>query len=261
MPSVATGANLANRDLIYIGVSGDGDTASIGMGQFAHVMRRNLNMTYIVENNGCYGLTKGQDSATMDTESVSKKGDINPYIPIDLVRLGIEVGATFVGRSFSGDKAQLVPLIKAAISHRGFALLDVISPCVTFNNHQGSTKSYASFREHNEAMPVDFIPRREAITTSYDAGVVHEVCMHDGSVLRLQKVNEEYDIEDAQSALDAIAHHTKEERILTGLLYIKRDSDELHDVLQTATKPLNTMNQRELCPGSRFLDSINAGLR
>ena len=261
MPSVATGANLANRDLIYIGVSGDGDTASIGMGQFAHVMRRNLNMTYIVENNGCYGLTKGQDSATMDTESVSKKGDINPYMPIDLVRLGIEVGATFVGRSFSGDKAQLVPLIKAAISHRGFALLDVISPCVTFNNHQGSTKSYASFREHNEAMPVDFIPRREAITTSYDAGVVHEVCMHDGSVLRLQKVNEEYDIEDAQSALDAIAHHAKEARILTGLLYINRDSDELHDVLQTATKPLNTMNQRELCPGSRFLDSINAGLR
>ena len=261
MPSVATGANLANRDLIYIGVSGDGDTASIGMGQFAHVMRRNLNMTYIVENNGCYGLTKGQDSATMDTDSVSKKGDINPYMPSDLVRVGIVVGATFVGRSFSGDKAQLVPLIKAAISHRGFALLDVISPCVTFNNHQGSTKSYASFREHNDAMPVDFIPRREAITTSYDAGVVHEVCMHDGSVLRLQKVNEEYDIEDPQSALEAIAHHAKEERILTGLLYINRDSEELHDVLQTATKPLNKMSQRELCPGSRFLDSINAGLR
>jgi 2-oxoglutarate ferredoxin oxidoreductase subunit beta len=218
-------------------------------------------MTYIVENNGCYGLTKGQDSATMDTDSVSKKGDINPYMPIDLVRVGIEVGATFVGRSFSGDKEQLVPLIKAAISHRGFALLDIISPCVTFNNHQGSTKSYASFREHNEAMPVDFVPRREAITTSYDAGVVHEVCMHDGSVLRLQKVNEEYDIEDPQSALQAIAHHAKQERILTGLLYINRNSEELHDVLQTATKPLNTMSQRELCPGSRFLDSINAGLR
>ena len=153
-----------------------------------------------------------------------------------------------------------MPLIKAAISHRGFALLDVISPCVTFNNHQGSTKSYASFREHNESMPVDFVPRREAITTSYDAGVVHEVCMHDGSVLRLQKVNEEYDIEDAQSALDAIAHHAKEERILTGLLYINRDSEELHDVLQTAGKPLNTLSQRELCPGSRFLDSINAGV-
>lgn len=261
MPSVATGANLANRDLIYIGVSGDGDTASIGMGQFAHVMRRNLNMTYIVENNGCYGLTKGQDSATMDTASISKKGDANPYTPIDLVRLGIEVGATFVGRSFSGDKTQLVPLIQAAISHRGFALLDVISPCVTFNNHQGSTKSYASFREHNDPMPVDFIPRREAITASYDAGVVHEVCLHDGSILRLQKTNNEYNIEDAQEALNAIAHHASEDRILTGLLYINRDGDELHDVLQTATKPLNTLNQRELCPGSRFLDSINAGLR
>src|SRR6056300_380290 len=211
MPSVATGANLANRDLIYIGVSGDGDTASIGLGQFAHGARRNLNMTYIVENNGCYGLTKGQDSATMDTGSVNKKGDRNLSTPMDVARLAIEVGATFVGRSFSGDKEQLVPLIKAALSHRGFALLDVISPCVTFNNHQGSTKSYANFREHNEAMPVDFIPRREAITTSYDAGVVHEVCMHDGSVLRLQKVNEEYDIEDPQSALDAIAHHAKEE--------------------------------------------------
>ena len=252
MPSVATGANLANRDLIYIGVSGDGDTASIGMGQFAHVMRRNLNMTYIVENNGCYGLTKGQDSATMDTDSVSKKGDINPYMPIDLVRVGIEVGATFVGRSFSGDKAQLVPLIKAAISHRGFALLDVISPCVTFNNHQGSTKSYASFREHNDAMPVDFIPRRQAITTSYDAGVVHEVCMHDGSVLRLQKVNEEYDIEDAQSALDAIAHHAKEERILTGLLYINRDSDELHDVLRIPKSTLQSLSEAWIANSARW---------
>ena len=212
-------------------------------------MRRNLNMTYIVENNGCYGLTEGHDSTTMDTDSVSKKGDINPYMPIDLVRVGIEVGATFVGRSFSGDKAQLVPLIKAAPSHRGFALLDVISPCVTFNNHQGSTMSYASFRERNDAMPVNFIPRKEAITTSYDAGVVHEVGMHDGSVLRLQKVNEEHDIEDPQSALEAIAYHAKEQRILTGLLYINRDSQELHDVLQTATKPLNRMSQRELCPG------------
>tara|TARA_B100001057_G_scaffold486323_1_gene567328 strand:- start:152 stop:775 length:624 start_codon:yes stop_codon:yes gene_type:complete len=202
------------------------------MGQFAHVMRGNLNMTYIVENNGCYGLTKGQDSATMDTDSVSKKGDINPYIPVDLVRVGIEVDATFAGRSFSGDKAQLVPLIKAAISHRGFTLLDVISPCVTFNNHQGSIKSYASFRKHNDAMPVDFVPRRQAITTSYDADVVHEVCMHDGSVLRLKKVNEEYDIENSQSALEAVAYYAREERILIGLLYINRDSEELHDVLQ-----------------------------
>ena len=261
MPSVATGANLANRDLIYIGVSGDGDTASIGMGQFAHVARRNLNMTYIVENNGCYGLTKGQDSATMDTGSANKKGDVNLYSPIDLVRVGIEVGATFVGRSFSGDKAQLVPLIKAALSHRGFALLDVISPCVTFNNHDASTKSYATFRGSNDPMPVDFVPRREAITTSYDAGKVHEVCMHDGSVLRLQKVNKEYDIEDPQSALQAIADHAKEGRVLTGLLYINRDGEELHDVLGTVRRPLNTLTEQELCPGSKFLDSINAGLR
>jgi len=261
MPSVVTGAAMANRDLLYLGVSGDGDTASIGMGQFAHVIRRNLNMVYIVMNNGCYGLTKGQDSATADEGSAGKKGDVNPFHAIDLCTTALQMGATFVARSFSGDKAQLVPLIKAAISHRGFALLDVISPCVTFNNHQGSTKSYANFREHNEAMPVDFVPRREAITTSYDAGMVQEVCLHDGSVLRLQKVNNEYNIEDAQSALDAIAHHSKQDRILTGLLYINRDSEELHDVLQTASKPLNTMSQRDLCPGSRFLDSINAGLR
>jgi len=261
MPSVATGANLANQDLIYIGVSGDGDTASIGMGQFAHVVRRNLNMAYIVENNGCYGLTKGQDSATMDLESRNKKGDVNMYSPIDLVRVAIEIGATFVGRSFSGDKEQLVPLLKAAISHRGFALLDVVSPCVTFNNHEGSTKSYAHMRESSDVMPVDFVPMRQEITASYDAGTTHEVCMHDGSVLRLHKGSDEYDIEDRQSALQAIAHHADEGRVLTGLLYINRDGDELHDVLGTARKPLNALTQQELCPGSRFLGSINAGLR
>lgn len=261
MPSVATGANLANRDLIYIGVSGDGDTASIGMGQFAHVVRRNLNMAYIVENNGCYGLTKGQDSATMDTGSASKKGDVNMYSPIDLVKVAIEIGATFVGRSFSGDKEQLVPLLKAAISHRGFALLDVVSPCVTFNNHDASTKSYAHLRENNEAMPVDFVPMRQEITASYSSGTTHEVCMHDGSVVRLHKASDDYDIEDKQSALQAISHHANEGKILTGLLYINRDGEELHDVLGTARRPLNSMTEKELCPGSRFLDSINDGLR
>ncbi len=261
MPSVATGANLANRDLIYIGVSGDGDTASIGMGQFAHVVRRNLNMAYIVENNGCYGLTKGQDSATMDLESRSKKGDVNMYSPIDLVKIAIEIGATFVGRSFSGDKEQLVPLLKAAVSHRGFALLDVVSPCVTFNNHEGSTKSYAHMRNNNDAMPVDFVPMRQEITASYDAGTTHEVCMHDGSVVRLHKASEEYDIEDRQSALQAIHHHASQGKILTGLLYINRDGEELHEALGTARRPLNELTEKELCPGSRFLDSINAGLR
>lgn len=261
MPSVATGANLANRDLIYIGVSGDGDSASIGMGQFAHVTRRNLNMAYICENNGCYGLTKGQDSATMDRDSVSKKGDVNMYSPIDLVRVAIEVGATFVGRSFSGDKAQLVPLIKAAISHRGFALLDVVSPCVTFNNHQGSTKSYAHVREANDAMPLDFVPMRKEITTSYDEGTTQEVCLHDGSVVRLHKAADDYNIENRQEALQAIAHHNDEGRLLTGLLFVDRDSQDLHDVLGTTRQPLNTLTEKELCPGSRFLDSINAGLR
>ncbi len=261
MPSVATGANLANRDLIYIGISGDGDTASIGLGQFAHVVRRNLNMTYIVENNGCYGLTKGQDSATMDTGSPNKKGDINMYSPIDLARLAIEIGATFVGRSFSGDKQQLIPLIKAAISHRGFALLDVVSPCVTFNNHSESTKSYEYVRGANTGMPVDFVPMRQEITATYDSGATCEVCMHDGSVVRLYKQDNDYDIEDRQSALEATSHYAKEGKILTGLLYIQRDSEELHDVLGTARRPLNSMNEQQLCPGSRFLDSINAGLR
>ncbi|MGD2008010.1 MAG: 2-oxoacid:ferredoxin oxidoreductase subunit beta [Cellvibrionales bacterium] len=261
MPSVATGANLANRDLIYIGISGDGDTASIGLGQFAHVVRRNLNMTYIVENNGCYGLTKGQDSATMDTGSPNKKGDINMYSPIDLARLAIEIGATFVGRSFSGDKQQLIPLIKAAISHRGFALLDVVSPCVTFNNHSESTKSYEYVRGANSGMPVDFVPMRQEITATYDSGATCEVCMHDGSVVRLYKQDNDYDIEDRQSALEATSHYAREGKILTGLLYIQRDSEELHDVLGTARRPLNSMTEQQLCPGSRFLDSINAGLR
>jgi 2-oxoglutarate ferredoxin oxidoreductase subunit beta len=183
------------------------------------------------------------------------------YSPIDLVRVAIEVGATFVGRSFSGDKAQLVPLIKAAISHRGFALLDVVSPCVTFNNHQGSTKSYAHVREANDATPVDFVPTRQEITTSYDAGTTQEVCLHDGSLVRLHKAADDYNIEDRQEALQAIAHHSGEGRILTGLLYVDRDSEDLHDVLGTTRQPLNTLTQNELCPGSRFLDSINAGLR
>lgn len=261
MPAVATGANLANRDLIYIGVSGDGDTASIGMGQFVHLVRRNLNMAYIVENNGCYGLTKGQDSATMDTGTVNKKGDVNLYSQIDLARLAIEIGATFVGRSFSGDKEQLVPLLKAAISHRGFALLDIVSPCVTFNNHEGSTKSYAHLRGYNEAMPVDFVPMRQEITASYDSGTTHEVCLHDGSVVRLHKANNEYDIEDSESAMQAISHYAREGKVLTGLLYIDREGEELHDTLGTARRPLNSLNEQELCPGSKFLDSINAGLR
>ena len=261
MPSVATGANLANRELVYIGVSGDGDTASIGMGQFAHVVRRNLNMTYIVENNGCYGLTKGQDSATADVGSKSKKGVANPYGPIDLVSVAIQLGASFVARSFSGDRHQLVPLIKAALSHKGFAFLDVVSPCVTFNNHEGSTKSYAFTRQRIDSTPIDFVPMREEIRTSYEPGTTQEVCMHDGSVIRLHKQDQEYDIEDRDSALQTIAQHQKAGRVLTGLLFIDRDAQELHDIIGTVRRPLNTLTEKELCPGSKVLDSINAGLR
>ena len=181
MPSVATGANLANRDLMYFGVSGDGDTASIGMGQFVHVIRRNLNMVYLVMNNGCYGLTKGQDSATADAGSKSKAGSVNLFEAIDLAGLAIELGATFVAQSFSGDKTQLIPLIKAAMSHPGFAFINVISPCVTFNNNAGSTKSYDYVREHMEATAtVDYVQHRTVITADYDEGSVEAVQMHDG---------------------------------------------------------------------------------
>src|SRR6187455_3235611 len=183
MPSVATGANLANRDLIYFGVSGDGDTASIGMGQFVHVVRRNLKMVYLVMNNGCYGLTKGQDSATADAGSKSKAGSVNLFEAIDLSSLAIELGATFVGQSFSGDKEQLIPLLKAAMKHKGFAFLNVISPCVTFNNNPGSTKSYDYVREHVQITgTMDFAPMMTEITTSYEAGSVNDLMMHDGSV-------------------------------------------------------------------------------
>jgi 2-oxoglutarate ferredoxin oxidoreductase subunit beta len=262
MPSVATGANMANRDLIYVGVSGDGDTASIGMGQFVHVARRNLNMIYIVENNGCYGLTKGQDSATADVGSKNKSGVANPYEPIDLVSMALQLGATFVARSFSGDKDQLVPLIKAALLHPGFAFIDVISPCVTFNNSIGSTKSYTYVREHiNATSSVDFIPLREEITASYEAGSRREVTLHDGSVLALNKLEEDWDPTNRQSALQVVAESKAKGNILTGLIFVDTDSHDLHDMLGTTDRPLNTLTEKELCPGSNALEKINAGLR
>jgi len=262
MPSVATGAAMANRDLIYLGVSGDGDTASIGMGQFAHVARRNLNMVYIVMNNGCYGLTKGQDSATADEGSASKKGDANPFSAIDLCATSLELGATFVARSFSGDKDQLVPLIKAAISHKGFALIDVLSPCVTFNNNDGSTKSYEFVRDHMEATgTVDFVPMRQEITAQYQPGTSTEVTMHDGSVLHLYKADEELDPFDRASALGKLHGYRDRGQILTGLIYMDRTAPDLHEVLDTVHKPLNTLSEVDLCPGSKVLESINASLR
>jgi 2-oxoglutarate ferredoxin oxidoreductase subunit beta len=261
MPSVLTGANLANRELLYLGVSGDGDSASIGLGQFAHAMRRGVNMTYIVENNGVYGLTKGQFSATADQGSKSKKGVVNSDNAIDLVSLALQLGATYVGRSFSGDKEQLVPLIKGALRHRGAALIDVISPCVAFNNHAGSTKSYDYVRAHNEAVNrLDFMPHRDAITTMYKPGEVIEVTQHDGSVLRLRKLAQGYDAGDRLAAMSHIANHESRGEILTGLLYVQPDADDLHANLNTVEMPLNRLGTRELCPGSAALASINAEL-
>ena len=261
MPSVLTGANLANRELLYLGVSGDGDSASIGLGQFAHAMRRGVNMTYIVENNGVYGLTKGQFSATADQGSKSKKGVVNPDNAIDLVSLALQLGATYVGRSFSGDKEQLVPLIKGALRHRGAALIDVISPCVAFNNHAGSTKSYDYVRAHNEAVNrLDFMPHRDAITTMYKPGEVIEVTQHDGSVLRLRKLAQGYDAGDRLAAMAHIANHASRGEILTGLLYVQPDADDLHANLNTVDVPLNRLGTRDLCPGSAALASINAEL-
>jgi 2-oxoglutarate ferredoxin oxidoreductase subunit beta len=261
MPSVATGASLANRELTYIGVSGDGDTASIGLGQFAHLIRRNVNMTYIVANNGCYGLTKGQDSATADLGSVSKYGAANPFQAIDLASLALLEGASFVGRSFSGDKAQLEPMIQAAMAHRGFAFLDVVSPCVTFNNHAGSTKSYGETRAHLDAMPLDFVPMKEEIRTQYAPGTTRDVTLHDGSVIRLTKAETACDVSDRLGALTAVQRAREEGRILTGLLYLDADARDLHATLDLAARPLNALTENDLCPGSRVLDSINEGLR
>jgi 2-oxoglutarate ferredoxin oxidoreductase subunit beta len=262
MPSVLTGANLANRDLIYLGVSGDGDSASIGFGQFAHSIRRGVNMTYIVENNGVYGLTKGQFSATSDKGAKSKRGVVNNDEAIDMVAVAIQLGATYVGRSFSGDKAQLVPLIKGALTHKGAAFIDCISPCVTFNNHEGSTKSFDYVREHNAAVNfLDVIEGREEITADYAPGTVELVRQHDGSWLKLRKLGDGYDPTDRIAAMDFLATHHAKGEIVTGLLYVDPDSEDMHHLLGTSKAPLNALNDPELCPGSAALDKLNATLR
>ncbi|ABQ69583.1 2-oxoglutarate ferredoxin oxidoreductase subunit beta [Rhizorhabdus wittichii DC-6] len=262
MPSVLTGANLANRSLIYLGVSGDGDSASIGLGQFAHAMRRGVNMTYIVENNGVYGLTKGQFSATADKGSKSKKGVVNSDSGIDMVGLALQLGATFVARSFSGDKDQLVPLIKAALTHKGAAFIDVLSPCIAFNNHKGSTKSFDWVREHNEAVNrLDVLMARMAVTASYEPGSLTEVTQHDGSVLLLRKVAEDYDPTDHAGAISYLQHAHAAGEIVTGLLYVDPEAEELHDALGTVKQPLNALPDEELVPPVAALDKINAGLR
>ncbi|MGH6992243.1 MAG: 2-oxoacid:ferredoxin oxidoreductase subunit beta, partial [Caulobacteraceae bacterium] len=239
MPSVLTGANLANRDLIYLGVSGDGDSASIGLGQFAHAIRRGVNMTYIVENNGVYGLTKGQFSATSDKGSTSKRGATNHDQPVEMVGLALQLGVGFVARSFSGDKAQLVPLIKAALLHRGAAFIDVISPCVQFNNHVGSTKSFDYVREHNQAVNrLDVIEEREEIVIDYEPGAIELVTQHDGSVLKLRKLAADYDPTDKIGAVSHLMTHQARGEIVTGLIFIDPEAEELHDYLGTVATPL-----------------------
>ena len=262
MPSVATGANLANRELYCIGVSGDGDTASIGLGQFAHIVRRRINMLYVVDNNGTYGLTKGQFSATNDKGSTSKKGAPNLYSPIDLVSMALQIGASFVARSFSGDKRQLVPLIKAGLMHRGFAFIDVISPCVAFNNHTGSTKSYEHVRAHSESVTMAdyFLPQQE-ITADYAPGTMEDVRMPDGSVLRLRKIDDGYDPHDPVAALAHVQEHQAAGEVVTGMLYVDPDASDCHEVLDSVNRPLNSLDEADLCPGNEALAQINAGWR
>jgi 2-oxoglutarate/2-oxoacid ferredoxin oxidoreductase subunit beta len=257
MPSVLTGANLANRDLIYMGISGDGDSASIGLGQFAHCVRRGINMVYICENNGVYGLTKGQFSATADKGSKSKTA-VNSDSPIDLVGLALILGATYVARSFSGDKKQLVPLLKAAIAHRGSAIIDVVSPCVQFNNNPQSTKSYEFVREHNDAVNrLDFIEPRAEIKADYEPGTVTTIEQHDGSILKLSKIDPSYDPHDKAKAMAYLQERHSKGEVVTGLLYIEDDAEDIHRHLNTVETPLNRLSEKELCPGSAKLASVN----
>lgn len=262
MPSVTTGANMANQDLLYLAMSGDGDSASIGLGQFAHVVRRQLNMVYMVANNGVYGLTKGQLAATADKGVKNKAGDLSLFTDIDLCTMALQLGASFVARSFSGDKKQLVPLIKAAISHQGFAFLDIISPCVTFNNHAGSTRSYDYVHDHiTTAAVADFVPIKTEITSSCDAGECEDVCLHDGSIMRIKKLAEDYQSKNAMKAIMDIENHKEKGEILTGLFYLDPTASHFHEINDTNDTPLNQLDQDALCPGNRILSGINASFR
>jgi 2-oxoglutarate ferredoxin oxidoreductase subunit beta len=257
MPALATGANAANGELIYIGISGDGDSLSIGLGQLCHAIRRNVNLLYVLENNGVYGLTKGQFSASADRGSKSKKGEANLHEPIDGPQLALTLGATFVARSFSGDKAQLVPILKAAIAHRGFAFVDVISPCVTFNDHEGSTKSYAYTRENDvPVVEADFVPPREEIVLPPGAAGVHTVTLHDGSSVRLRQLDASYDPGDRDRALAYLRARQKEGEVVTGLLFVEPGSKDVHDQNRTVERPLAFVPHQELVPGSRALAEL-----
>jgi 2-oxoglutarate ferredoxin oxidoreductase subunit beta len=257
MPAIATGALLANHTMKSLGVSGDGDTASIGMGQFVHLLRRNLPMIYIIEDNGVYGLTKGQFSATADVGSTLKTGVINDLPAIDTCTLAVQLGATFVGRSFSGDKKQLLAMIKAAIAHNGTAMLDVISPCVTFNDHEGSTKSYKYMQEHEEAITeVGFVPHFEDIAVEYDAGTTYDVQMHDGSHLRLRKLHDDYNPTDRISAVRALMEAHAKGEVLTGVFYVDTKRPSFTDMLNLVPEPLGTLPQERVRPSREVLDQV-----
>ena len=262
MPSVATGANAANKDLFYIGVSGDGDSISIGFGQFAHAIRRNVNMLYICENNGVYGLTKGQFSASADIGTKAKRGEINQQAPVDPVLAALAMGGTFIARSFSGDKEQLVPLIKAGLMHKGFALIDVISPCVTFNDHEGSTKSYAYTREHYQpAVYADYIPPQREISVSFGEGEVLPVEMHDGSHIMLRKLSKRYDPSHRGKAFEYLRSRLREGEHVTGLIYVSPSGPDMHAMSNTVDVPLNQVPYEKLTPGQSGLEKILARYR
>ena len=262
MPSVGTGAMLANKKLIAIGISGDGDTGAIGIGQFVHAMRRNIPMIYIIEDNGCYGLTKGQFSPTADLGSTLKTGVINDLPPLDTCALAIELGASFVARSFSGDKKQLLSILKASLSHRGMCMIDIISPCVTFNDHEGSTKSYAYAKDHDEPLgELNFVPFFEDISVEYDPGTTREVTMHDGSKLLLKKVAEDYDPTDKLAAISLIHETVRRGEFPTGILYIEPDKDDFVTLLDLTAEPLNTLPLDRIRPSREALDEIMESLR
>jgi 2-oxoglutarate/2-oxoacid ferredoxin oxidoreductase subunit beta len=262
MPSIASGASAANRDAVYIGVSGDGDSLSIGLGQLCHAIRRNVAMLYVIENNGVYGLTKGQFSASADLGTRSKRGEPNEQPPIDPVMLALTLGATFVARGFSGDKAQLVPILKAGLRHRGLALVDVISPCVAFNDHVGSTKSYGYTREHLRPLPFsDLIMPAAPLSASYEPGQVKRVELHDGTTLDLRKVPDDYDPTDREAAQRYLARSALDGEVTTGLLYVDPASHDMHHTLRTVDRPLRDLEFEDLCPGAEALEALQAEFR
>jgi 2-oxoglutarate ferredoxin oxidoreductase subunit beta len=262
MVTIATGANAANRELTYIGISGDGDSLSIGLGHLAHAIRRNVKMVYVIENNGVYGLTKGQLSASADIGTRAKRGEPNEIAPIDPIMLGLAMGATFLARSFSGDKEQLVPILKAAVAHNGLALIDVISPCVTFNDHEGSTKSYRFMREHEvKEVEADFVPLRTEIHGKIPSDGTTEITMHDGSVVRFGSVPAGYDPSDRHKVEEYIRDRHSRGEIVTGLLYVDESAKDVHEMNHTPDGGLNKVPYAKLCPGAAELASMQKSFR